>query len=106
MPTYEYRCDKCGENFDIYQTFSEDSLTTCPLVHGDEGSDACGGGVKKVFGNVGVSFKGSGFYKNDSRAADSSKKESVDASSNGSSSDGPSSDGSSKKKESDRKSVV
>jgi len=54
MPTYEYRCDKCGENFDIYQTFTEDSLTICPLVHGPEGSDECGGSVKKVFGNVGV----------------------------------------------------
>ena len=79
MPTYQYRCGKCSEDFDIYQSFSEHSLTVCPLVHGPEGSDACGGEVKKVFGNIAVTFKGSGFYKTDSR--NGSKKSTSDDSS-------------------------
>ena len=56
MPTYEYRCKACGHQFEIHQSFSDDPLTECPNCHGE---------LKKVFGNVGVSFKGSGFYKND-----------------------------------------
>ena len=74
MPTYEYRCVATGEQFDIYQSFTEDALTACPLVHGEEGSEPCSGDVRKVFGKVGVSFKGSGFYKTDSRSAAESKK--------------------------------
>ena len=92
MPTYQYRCEKCGEDFDIYQSFSEDSLTTCPLVHGEEGSEPCGGPVKKVFGNIAVTFKGSGFYKNDSRGGKSSTtSNSSDSSSSDSSSSSSSS---------------
>jgi putative FmdB family regulatory protein len=60
MPTYEYRCKDCTHRFDIFQAFSDDSLTECP---------ACNGTLKKVFGNVGITFKGSGFYKTDSRSA-------------------------------------
>ncbi len=60
MPTYEYRCKSCEHQFDIVQAFSDDSLTVCP---------ECGGVLKKVFGNVGITFKGSGFYKTDSRSA-------------------------------------
>ncbi|QXC63263.1 FmdB family transcriptional regulator [Aquihabitans sp. G128] len=60
MPTYEYRCKSCEHQFDIVQAFSDDSLTVCP---------ECGGPLKKVFGNVGITFKGSGFYKTDSRSA-------------------------------------
>jgi len=60
MPTYEYRCKSCDHQFDIVQSFSDDSLTVCP---------ECGGPLKKVFGNVGITFKGSGFYKTDSRSA-------------------------------------
>lgn len=63
MPTYEYRCKDCGHTFDAYQSFTEETLTECP---------SCGGAVKKLFGNVGISFKGSGFYKTDSRAGGSS----------------------------------
>jgi putative FmdB family regulatory protein len=59
MPTYSYRCTECGEAFDIQQAFTDDSLTVCPN---------CGGKLRKVFNNVGVSFTGSGFYRNDSRA--------------------------------------
>ncbi|HLI00728.1 MAG TPA: FmdB family zinc ribbon protein [Acidimicrobiales bacterium] len=63
MPTYEYACKSCGEHLEVVQSFKDDALTTCP---------ACGGSLRKVFGNIGISFKGSGFYKTDSRAATSS----------------------------------
>ena len=59
MPTYAYRCNACGHAFDIHQSFSEDSLTVCP---------ECDGQLRKVFGAVGVTFNGSGFYRTDSRA--------------------------------------
>ena len=63
MPTYEYRCKSCGHQFDAVQSFSDDALTDCP---------SCGeASLKKVFGNVGITFKGSGFYKTDSRSAGS-----------------------------------
>jgi putative FmdB family regulatory protein len=69
MPTYEYRCKDCSHEFEIFQSFSDDALTECPQ---------CSGPLRKVFGNVGISFKGSGFYKNDhgSRAKSSSGGES------------------------------
>jgi putative FmdB family regulatory protein len=63
MPTYSYKCSECGHAFDIHQSFSDDALTTCP---------ECGGELRKVFGSVGVTFKGSGFYRTDSRAGTSS----------------------------------
>ncbi|HMM83579.1 MAG TPA: zinc ribbon domain-containing protein [Terrimesophilobacter sp.] len=59
MPTYSYRCTSCGEAFDIHQSFSDANLTICP---------SCGGALRKIFSPVGVSFTGSGFYRNDSRA--------------------------------------
>jgi putative FmdB family regulatory protein len=58
VPTYEYRCKSCGSHLEVVQAFTDDSLTTC---------EACGGPLRKIFGSVGISFKGSGFYKNDSR---------------------------------------
>ena len=58
MPTYEYRCKACGADLEVVQSFTDDPLTTC---------EACGGPLRKVFGSVGISFKGSGFYKTDSR---------------------------------------
>ncbi len=68
MPTYEYACRSCGEHLEAVQSFSEPPLTSCPR---------CGGELRKVFGAVGIVFKGSGFYKTDSRstpsAASSSK---------------------------------
>lgn len=64
VPTYSYACADCGHAFDIYQSFSEDSLTTCP---------ECSGNLRKVFNSVGVVFKGSGFYRTDSRAGSSSE---------------------------------
>ncbi|MCW2819390.1 MAG: hypothetical protein JWR42_2177 [Marmoricola sp.] len=60
MPTYQYSCTECGHFFEIQQSFSEDSLTVCPV---------CEGRLRKVFNAVGVVFKGSGFYRNDSREA-------------------------------------
>lgn len=65
MPTYSYRCTECGTAFDIQQAFTDDTLTVCPN---------CGGKLRKLFSAVGVSFTGSGFYRNDSRPAE--KKES------------------------------
>ena len=64
MPTYEYHCDSCDKNFDVVQSFHDDPLTACPT---------CGAPVRKVFGNVGIVFKGSGFYKTDSRNGSSAK---------------------------------
>ena len=65
MPTYEYRCDNCATNFDVVQSFHDDPLTECPT---------CGSPVRKVFGSVGIVFKGSGFYKTDSRSGGSATK--------------------------------
>ncbi|MFN3340785.1 MAG: FmdB family zinc ribbon protein [Dietzia sp.] len=62
MPTYSYRCRDCDVAFDIQQSFTEDTLTVCPQ---------CDGGLRKLFNTVGVVFKGSGFYRTDSRAAGS-----------------------------------
>ena len=58
MPTYQYSCTDCGHFFETFQNFSDDSLTVCP---------ECDGKLRKVFNAVGVVFKGSGFYRNDSR---------------------------------------
>jgi putative FmdB family regulatory protein len=58
MPTYQYRCTECGEDLEAVQKFSDAPLTTCPT---------CSGRLRKVFNAVGVVFKGSGFYRTDSR---------------------------------------
>ena len=63
MPTYQYACTECGHAFDQFQSFSDDALTECP---------ECQGRLRKVFNAVGVVFKGSGFYRNDSRDKKSS----------------------------------
>ena len=78
MPTYQYSCTECGHFFEIVQSFSEDSLTVCPQ---------CEGRLRKVFNAVGVVFKGSGFYRNDSRAAQSSADPAAKTSSSNGSSD-------------------
>jgi putative FmdB family regulatory protein len=64
LPTYEYHCDTCDQNFDVVQSFDDEPLTACPT---------CGSPVRKVFGNVGIVFKGSGFYKTDSRSGGPAK---------------------------------
>ncbi|MGI8901892.1 MAG: FmdB family zinc ribbon protein [Nocardioides sp.] len=59
MPTYQYACTECGHRFESVQSFHEDSLTHCP---------ECDGRIRKIFNAVGVVFKGSGFYRKDSRS--------------------------------------
>lgn len=86
MPTYQYLCTSCGRDLEIRQNFSDPSLTVCP---------ACEGSLRKVFNAVGVVFKGSGFYKTDSRSGSSAT---IPASSSSStSSDGAATDGSATK---------
>ncbi|MFB7502412.1 FmdB family zinc ribbon protein [Streptomyces broussonetiae] len=63
MPTYQYQCTECGDGLEAVQKFTDDALTECPN---------CGGRLKKVFSAVGIVFKGSGFYRNDSRGSTSS----------------------------------
>lgn len=63
MPTYEYECQACKRRMEAVQKFSDPDLTVC---------ESCGGELRKVFSAVGIVFKGSGFYKNDSRGASSS----------------------------------
>ncbi|MEU1617526.1 FmdB family zinc ribbon protein [Streptomyces sp. NPDC008238] len=63
MPTYQYQCTACGEGLEAVQKFTDDALTECP---------ACNGRLRKVFSAVGVVFKGSGFYRTDSRGSSSS----------------------------------
>jgi len=72
MPTYEYECQTCHERVEAVQKFTDPSLTTCPR---------CGGELRKVFSAVGIVFKGSGFYKNDSRGAKSSSSTTTETSS-------------------------
>ena len=88
MPTYSYACTECGNRFDAVQAFSDAALTTCP---------ECNGRLRKLFGNVGVVFKGSGFYRNDSR-------ESAKSSANGSTSSSESTSSSSSSEKSEKSS--
>jgi len=66
MPTYQYRCTECGEDLEAVQKFSDAALTECPR---------CGGPLRKLFNAVGVVFKGSGFYRTDSRTAPSTESD-------------------------------
>ena len=65
MPTYQYRCTECDHAFEEFQSFTDDALTVCPV---------CGGRLRKVYNAVGVVFKGSGFYRNDSRGTTTSSE--------------------------------
>lgn len=60
MPTYQYACSACQHEFEVFQAFTDTSLTHCP---------ECGGELRKVYSAVGVVFKGSGFYKTDSKSS-------------------------------------
>jgi len=93
MPTYEYACKDCGEHLEVVQSFKDEPLTECPN---------CGGSLRKVFGSIGIAFKGSGFYKTDSRSGSKSgkHKEPVKSSTDTSSSDKSSSEKSSSEKKS------
>ncbi len=113
MPTYEYRCTKCGEHLEVVQSFKDAPLTACPT---------CAGALRKVYSPVGIVLKGSGFYKTDSRSggkslpsrykdkesstsssSSSADSSSADSSSSDSSSSSSSSDSSSSSSKSDSK---
>lgn len=79
MPTYSYRCTACGNAFDIQQSFTDSSLTTCQV---------CGGALRKLFSAVGVTFNGSGFYRTDSRSKPAPESAATGGSSSGGSSPG------------------
>jgi putative FmdB family regulatory protein len=66
VPTYSYACTECDNRFDIVQSFSDNSLTVCP---------ACSGKLRKLFNSVGIVFKGSGFYRTDSRGSSGAASE-------------------------------
>ncbi|MGW3418179.1 FmdB family zinc ribbon protein [Streptomyces phaeochromogenes] len=101
MPTYQYQCTECGEGLEAVQKFTDDALTVCP---------SCDGRLKKVFSAVGIVFKGSGFYRNDSRGSSSSSspapasKSSTGSSDSKSSTSSDSSSSSGSKSSSDSKS--
>ena len=86
MPTYEYRCAKCGEHLEVFQSFSEDPLTK---------HKGCGGKLSKVLSPAGIVLKGSGFYKTDNRSSDNGRKRSSSSSESSSESSSSSSDKSS-----------
>ncbi|MFD3505961.1 FmdB family zinc ribbon protein [Nocardia sp. NPDC058666] len=77
MPTYSYACTECDNRFDIVQSFSDDTLTECPQ---------CSGKLRKLFNSVGIVFKGSGFYRTDSRGGASTASEPAKTSTDGGSS--------------------
>ena len=90
MPVYAYKCRDCGTPLEVHQEFSDAPLTECPV---------CGGALRKQYGSIGVTFNGSGFYRNDSRADGAkteSKGETKSESSGSSASPAPKSDGASK----------
>jgi len=89
MPTYEYACKDCGQHIEVVQSMSDGPLTRC---------GACGGRLRKVFSPIGIVFKGSGFYRTDSRAASSSNGTSKPAASADSSNSSSSSSSSSSEK--------
>jgi putative FmdB family regulatory protein len=72
VPTYSYECTECGNRFDVVQAFTDDTLTTC---------EKCSGRLRKLFNSVGIVFKGSGFYRTDSREAGKTVKSSANGSS-------------------------
>ena len=85
MPTYQYRCKACGDDLEVQQSFTDDALTTCPACGAEQ--------LKKVFGNIAVTFKGSGFYKTDSRSSSGSSSTSTSGESSSESSSSSSSEG-------------
>jgi putative FmdB family regulatory protein len=86
VPTYQYACTACGERLEAVQSFTDAPLTECP---------ACSGALRKVFSAVGVVFKGSGFYKTDSRSAAKSGSSSTSESTSSGDASASSSSGSS-----------
>ena len=86
MPTYQYACTECSHTFEQFQSFTEDALSECPECHGR---------LRKLYNADGVVFKGSGFYRTDSRAASSAAEPAAVSSSSSSSDSGSSDSGSS-----------
>ncbi|HSO52540.1 MAG TPA: FmdB family zinc ribbon protein [Actinomycetes bacterium] len=74
MPTYEYACTECGDRTEVVQSFSDAHMTTCTV---------CGGALRKVFSPVGIVFKGSGFYRTDSRGKPSTSSSKADGGGDG-----------------------
>jgi putative FmdB family regulatory protein len=74
MPTYDYRCDECGDELEVWQSIKDDALTECPR---------CGGQLRKVMSPAGIVLKGSGFYKTDSRRGNGSGGDSKPANADG-----------------------
>lgn len=74
MPTYQYACTECDHAFEQFQSFTDDSLTVCP---------ACNGRLRKLFNAVGVVFKGSGFYRTDSRSSNGNSSSGTSSSTSG-----------------------
>lgn len=72
MPTYSYECTQCANRFDVVQAFTDDALTTC---------ERCSGRLRKLFNAVGVVFKGTGFYRTDSRESGKKSKSQTNGSS-------------------------
>jgi len=93
MPTYEYACRNCGSHLEVVQSFSDDPLRQCPT---------CAGPLRKVFGSIGITFKGSGFYKTDSRSPAPTK---VSADGGGETTKAPAADGKEPKKETKKEST-
>ncbi len=91
MPTYQYACTECGHAFEQFQSFTDDALTVCP---------ECEGRLRKVFNAVGVVFKGSGFYRTDSRSDSKPSPSPAATPASAGSSDGSSSKSESSKSES------
>jgi putative FmdB family regulatory protein len=89
LPTYEYQCKSCGRAFEAVQAFSDDPLVTC---------DVCDGPLKKIYGAVGIVFKGSGFFKTDNRSSGTADKRSAAGASSTNGHDAPSSSESASKK--------
>ncbi len=95
MPTYQYSCTECGERIEAVQKFTDGPLQVC---------SACGGKLRKVFSPVGIVFKGSGFYRNDSRSGSKDKALNGSGSSSDTKKDSGSADsGSSDGKKSEKK---
>jgi putative FmdB family regulatory protein len=95
VPTYQYACTECGHQLEAVQSFSDDPLTQCPT---------CTGRLRKLFGSVGIVFKGSGFYRTDSRAGaeaaaggtGGAAKDGAESTANGAKKDGTKNDGAKK----------
>lgn len=91
MPTYDYRCETCGLDFEVYQSFTDDSIPKCPGREAGTCKSRGKGKVTKVLSAPAITFKGSGFYKNDSRGSSKSSGSSSESGDSSSSSDSKSS---------------